>query len=92
MKSQIMKKAWELYRTTENTFSECLKIAWRNAKAIIKCLENEIEECHTWYGWKMLGYMVKHESKNIGQCQVITEKGMRTLSFFNKSQVEVAEG
>lgn len=32
-KSKIMKRAWELKRTTDNTFSICLKKSWAEAKA-----------------------------------------------------------
>jgi len=30
-KSEIMKAAWKMYRSTEMSFSECLKAAWSDA-------------------------------------------------------------
>lgn len=88
-KREIMKKAWEFFKTINN-FSECLKMAWRNAKAIKNALANIKEECHTWYAWKMLGYEVIHESKALMQVEVEdnnTTKGTRILSYFGFSQV-----
>lgn len=34
--SRIMKTAWQFYRQTGITFSECLKKAWANIKLVIK--------------------------------------------------------
>ena len=94
--SNIMKKAWSLFKATSNTFAECLRIAWRDAKAYVNALRNSLitEEVHTWFGWKELGYEVIHESKNVFQITVAdpnTKKGTRTLSFFTKSQVQAVE-
>ena len=94
--SNIMKKAWNLFKATEKTFSECLKQAWKDAKAFINALRNSLidEEVHTWYGWKELGYEVIHESKNVFQITVAdpkTKSGTRVLSYFAKSQVQPLE-
>ena len=94
--SNIMKKAWSLFKATSKTFAECLRIAWRDAKAYVNALRNSLitEEVHTWFGWKELGYEVIHESKNVFQIIVAdpkTKKGTRTLSFFTKSQVQPVE-
>lgn len=35
-KSEIMKKAWNIFRSTKKTFSESLKEAWRQAKEATK--------------------------------------------------------
>lgn len=35
-RSEIMKEAWNLYRTGYGTFSNCLKAAWRGAKFEMK--------------------------------------------------------
>lgn len=83
-KSNVMINAWKEYRKGIKTFSECLKLAWNNAKKLVEELKDFDEEVHTWYGWKMLGYMVKHGSTNVKQV-VIND---RILSFFTKSQVE----
>lgn len=34
-KSEIMKRAWNIFRSTKNTFSECLKRAWAWAKSVV---------------------------------------------------------
>lgn len=93
----IMRNAWKFYNySKENglneTFSESLKRAWRNAKIIENakieaCLK---EESHTWYSWKELGYVVIHGS--IASMKVVvedtkTKSGTKTLSYFTKSQV-----
>ena len=90
---KIMKKAWSLFNSTSNTFSECLKQAWADAKAFVNAVRESLieEEVHTWYGWKQLGYEVIHESKNVFQIIVSdpkTKSGKRVLSYFSKSQVE----
>ena len=94
--SKIMQKAWKLFNLTSNTFSECLKQAWADAKAFINALRESLieEEVHTWYGWKQLGYEVIHESKNVFQITVSdpkTKSGIRVLSYFTKSQVQPVE-
>ena len=83
-KSDIMKNAWKMFKNGFAEFSECLKKSWENAKIILDGLKEFTEEVHTWYGWKMLGFMVKHGSENVKQI-IINGK---TLSFFTKSQVE----
>ena len=32
--SNIMRMAWRFYRTTHESFSECLKLAWRNFRLV----------------------------------------------------------
>lgn len=90
-KREIMTKAWEFFRAKMGSFSTCLKVAWNNAKLIFKALINEKEECHTWYGWKLLGYEVIHESIAVAKVRVVdskTKDKTRMLSYFGKSQVE----
>lgn len=96
--SMIMKKAWEFFKKSNNelSFSNCLKMAWRNAKAILKSIkDNNInEECHTWYNWKLLGKEVIHESKCLFQVKIediFTRNGYRILSYFGLSQVKEIE-
>ena len=91
--SNIMKKAWTLFKANVGTFATCLKKAWEDAKAFVVALRNSLitEEVHTWYGWKELGYEVIHESKNVFQVVVSdanTKSGTRSLSYFTKSQVQ----
>lgn len=83
-KSEVMRNAWKMFKTHFGNFSECLKKSWANAKLIAEELKDFTEEVHTWYGWKMLGFMVKHGSENVKQIRV----NDRILSFFTKSQVE----
>lgn len=83
-KSEIMRNAWKMFRNGLASFSECLKKSWENAKTIVNGLKEFSEECHTWYGWKMLGFMVKHGSSTVKQIIV----NGKTLSFFTESQVE----
>lgn len=94
--SNIMKKAWQLFKATGKTFSECLKQAWADAKAFVNAIRSHFieEEVHTWYGWKALGYEVIHESKTVFQITVAdpkTKTGTRVLSYFTKSQVQPIE-
>ena len=70
--SQIMKKAWELFRKGKITFSEALHRAWLSAKAVTinqkriedaKAAAGVEEETNTWSEWKKIGYEVIHGSK-----------------------------
>ena len=94
--SNIMKKAWSLFRATSKSFAECLKRAWADAKAFVVALRESLitEEVHTWFGWKELGYEVIHDSKNVFQITVAdpkTKSGTRVLSYFTRSQVQPIE-
>ena len=104
MKS-IMTKAWEIARkNTEITFGEALHRAWLIAKtfevnaqiiADAKAKAGVIEETKTWYGWKVSGREVTHESKCLFQARVFDgakgDGAMRTLSFFGFSQTHEIE-
>lgn len=37
-KSKIMKRAWQLFKSTVENFSECLKKAWAEAKEAVKII------------------------------------------------------
>ena len=84
--SQIMKKAWELFRKAEITFSEALHRAWLSAKAI-EINQNRIE-----LEWKKLGYEVIHGSKALFGADLIWgSKGDGAIykaRFFGRSQVQ----
>lgn len=91
--SNIMKKAWQLFNANVGSFAECLTKAWADAKAFVEAVSNNFieEEVHTWYGWKVLGFEVIHESKSVFQITVNdpkTKSGTRVLSYFAKSQVQ----
>ena len=67
--SQIMKKAWELFRKGKVTFAEALHRAWLSAKAVTinqkriedaKAAAGVEEETNTWSEWKM--FFVKYFS------------------------------
>lgn len=102
----IMNKAWEIYRKNAKiaTFGEALHRAWliakkadENAEIIAKAKAEAgiTEETKTWYGWKMVGREVIHESKCLFQCRVWDgakgDGATRILSFFGYSQTHVVE-
>ena len=103
--SEIMKKAWSLFRKDMkiSTFGEALHRAWLCAKQeeenfnrIRAAKANVAEETRTWYGWKMEGREVIHESKCLFQVKVLDgargDGATRILSYFGYSQTrEVAE-
>ena len=70
--SEIMHKAWKLYRKGVSSFAEALHRAWNSAKAA-PVNAQRIEEAqqaagitepvNTWAGWKAAGYMVEHGAK-----------------------------
>ena len=89
----IMKEAWKIFRTGKYTFSTALKIAWSNAKLnnLVKEHEGITEECHSWAGWKALGYEVKHGESSIYSVMIADPKvktGFRKKSYFGRSQVQ----
>ena len=99
--SQIMTRAWQIFRKGNTTFSEALHRAWQAAKS---APENEqrvteakeaagiTEETHSWYGWQRLGFEVIHGSKCLFQAVVLdAAKGdgkTAVKSFFGASQVQ----
>ncbi len=99
--SEIMRKAWSIYRKMKVSFAEALHRAWQVAKAkavnaeIVKAAKEAAgvtEETHSWYGWQMLGCEVVHGSKALFQAVVIApEKGdgkTKVKSYFGLSQVQ----
>lgn len=99
--SQIMHRAWAIYRKGKTTFSEALHRAWQAAKAepinaelveLAKAAAGISEEVHSWAGWQRLGYMVQHGSKCLFQTVVIdAAKGdgkTKVKSYFGASQVQ----
>lgn len=100
--SKIMKKAWELYRKAVKvaiTFGEALHRAWLiaktadvNAEIIAKAKADAgiTEEVKQWYGWKMTGREVIHESKCLFQCRIWDgakgDGATKVASFFGISQ------
>lgn len=91
--SQIMRVAWEFFRKGVASFAEALRMAWSNAKSHNSAKEAAgiTEETHTWFGWKELGYEVRHESKCLYQAVIAdpaTKSGTRKMSYFGMSQVK----
>ena len=99
--SEIMHKAWSLYRKGKAAFAECLHRAWNSAKAApvnAKRIEEAqqaagvAEPVNTWAGWKAAGYMVEHGAKALFQAVLIhSSKGdgqTYRASFFGASQVK----
>ena len=88
-KASIMRHAWKFFKHCMGSFSNCLKMAWKNAKVVRNELVKQVNECHTWYGWKELGYEVIHESVALFKVTVVdtTKNGTRVLSYFDETQV-----
>lgn len=99
--SEIMRKAWSLYRKGVAAFAECLHRAWNSAKAqpinaerIQRAQESAgvSEPVNTWAGWKAAGYEVQHGAKALLQAVLIhSSKGdcaTYKASFFGASQVQ----
>jgi hypothetical protein len=99
--SQIMTRAWRLYREGKGSFAECLHRSWISAKAEpvnaqriaeAQAAAGITEQCNTWAGWKKAGYMVKHGSKALFQAILIHgskgDNATYTASFFSASQVQ----
>ena len=85
--SEIMHKAWKLYRKGVGSFAEALHRAWNSAKAT-PVNAQRIEEAqqaagitepvNTWAGWKAAGYMVEHGAKALFQAVLIhSSRGRR---------------
>ena len=99
--SEIMHKAWKLYRKGASSFAEALHRAWNSAKAA-PVNAQRIEEAqqaagitelvNTWAGWKAAGYEVLHGTKALFQVVLIhSSKGdgqTYRASFFGASQVK----
>ena len=102
--SEIMHKAWKLFRKQAGTFAECLHRAWNSAKAapvnaqrIAEAQQNAgiTEQVETWAGWKAAGFEVLHGAKVLFQVVLIhSSKGdgqTYRASFFGRSQVRPLE-
>ena len=99
--SEIMHKAWKLYRKGVSSFAEALHRAWNSAKAA-PVNAQRIEEAqqaagitepvNTWAGWKTAGFEVLHGAKALFQVVLIhSSKGdsqTYRASFFGASQVK----
>lgn len=100
--SHIMKKAWEIYRKYQISFSEALHRAWQVVKSVVinekriaeaKEAAGITEECNTWAGWKRTGREVIHGSKAVFGCDLIhASKGdgaVYKARLFTISQTEL---
>ncbi len=96
--SEIMHKAWKLYRKGVGSFAEALHRAWNSAKAEpINAQRIEEaqqtagieEECRTWADWKKQGREVLHGARAAFQVLLIyASKGdgqTYRASFFPES-------
>lgn len=99
--SEIMHKAWSLYRKGVAAFAECLHRAWNSAKVqpinaerIQRAQESAgvSEPVNTWAGWKAAGYEVLHGAKAAFQAVLIyASKGdgqTYRASFFPASMTQ----
>ena len=102
--SEIMRKAWKLYRKGVAAFGECLHRAWNSAKAApinaqriedARQAAGVAEPVNTWAGWKAAGYEVLHGAKALFQVSLIhSSRGdgqTYRASFFGASQVQPLE-
>ena len=101
--SQIMTRAWKLFRKLAIRFSEALHRAWLSAKAepvnarrieAAKQAAGIAEAVNTWAGWKALGYEVIHGSRALFGVELIYgsrgDGASYKASFFGESQVQEA--
>lgn len=99
--SNIMSKAWKLYRKYSISFSEALHRAWICAKAVpinterIQMAKDEAgitEQTETWSRWKELGFEVRHGSKSLFGAELIYgakgDGATYKARFFGRSQVQ----
>ena len=99
--SEIMRRAWALYRKYKVAFSEALHRAWAVAKAepvnaervqMAAAAAGITQTVNTWAGWKSLGFEVVHGSRAVFQTVLIyASKGdgaTYTASFFTAEQVQ----
>ena len=77
--SEIMHKAWKLYRKGVGSFAEALHRAWNSAKAapvnaqrIEKAQQTAgvAEQVNTWTGWKTAGRGQTGRSRGVKSCTV----------------------
>lgn len=95
-RKSIMAAAWKIFRKGVQSFGAALRMAWANAKAhrAAKEAAGVSEECHTWAGWKNLGFEVIHESKALYKAVIAdptTKSGSRVTCYFGRSQVQPIE-
>ena len=101
--SEIMHKAWKLYRKGVSSFAEALHRAWNSAKAA-PVNAQRIEEAqqtagitepvNTWVGWKAAGYMVEHSpllDKPTGLLNILDMNEMTVVSPFPMNPSSVLE-
>ena len=99
--SEIMGRAWRLYRNGGISFAEALHRSWISAKAqpinaqrieTAKAAAGVVEECKTWADWKRSGYEVRHGSRALFGCELIHgsrgDGATYKASFFGLSQVD----
>lgn len=99
--SEIMGKAWKIFRKYGTSFSEALHRAWNSAKVkAVNAARIETariaagcrEDVRTWADWKSNGYKVRSGEKAIFKALLIwASKGDGAeyrAAFFGRSQVE----
>lgn len=99
--SEIMTRAWKLFRKMEISFAEALHRAWITAKAAevnekriqdAKQAAGVQEQTETWSGWKARGYEVIHGSKALFGADLIYgsrgDGAIYKARFFGRSQVQ----
>lgn len=102
--SDIMHRAWRIFRKGAVSFPEALHRAWLAEKAepinaqrieTARAAAGVTEAVNTWAGWKALGYEVIHGSKAAFGCDLIWgsrgDGATYKARFFGASQVQPIE-
>ena len=99
--SEIMRRAWAIFKKAGVTFAEALHRSWNAAKAApvnaariesAKAAAGITEQTETWSGWKALGFEVVHGMKALfGVDLIYASRGdgeIYKARFFGASQVQ----
>lgn len=95
-RKNIFREAWKILRKGVASFGLALRLAWANAKLnqIIREHEGIVEESHSFFGWKSMGFAVKH-GEHAAYSVLIADPsvkgGYRKKSYFTSGQVQPIE-
>lgn len=102
--SEIMHRAWGIFRKAAVTFAEALHRAWLTVKAepinagrieAAKAAAGVLEEVRTWSDWRAAGREVIHGSKALFGCDLIYgsrgDGAIYKARFFGQSQTVPAQ-
>ena len=89
---KIMKAAWRLFKAHTAAFADCLRRAWKAAKANAERIRKAANglTVRTWYGWREIGRRVRHGQHAVFQIDLLKADGSNyRASFFTDEQLEV---